>query len=45
MDPIIEEVGSFGTFQYRIVFIVGLVSMLASASIYSTIFIAAEPKV
>lgn len=45
MDHIIEGVGSFGKFQYRIVFIVGLVSALSSALIYATIFIAAEPEV
>ena len=43
MDHLIESVGSFGNFQYRIIFIVGLVSMLSSALIYATIFIAAEP--
>lgn len=43
MDHIIESVGSFSKFQYRIVFIVGLVSALSSALIYATIFIAAEP--
>jgi hypothetical protein len=45
MDHIIEGVGSFGKYQYRIVFIVGLVSALTSALIYATIFIAAEPEV
>ena len=34
MDHIIESVGSFGKFQYRIIFIVGLVSALSSALIY-----------
>lgn len=43
MDHLIESVGSFGKFQYRIILIVGLVSMLSSALIYATIFIAAEP--
>jgi len=34
MDHVIESVGSFGRFQFRIIFIVGLVSALSSALIY-----------
>jgi hypothetical protein len=43
MDELIEKVGEFGKFQYKVIVIVGLVSALSSACIYATIFIAAEP--
>jgi MFS family permease len=43
MDNIIESVGEFGKFQKCVLLIVGLLSALSSATIYATIFTAAEP--
>lgn len=43
MDHVIESVGEFGKFQYKVITIVGLISTLSSACIFATIFISAEP--
>jgi hypothetical protein len=43
MDNVIESVGSFGKFQYKVIVLIGLISALSSALLYATIFIAAEP--
>jgi MFS family permease len=44
MDDVIESVGSFGKFQYRVIVLIGLISALSSALLYATIFIAGEPE-
>jgi hypothetical protein len=44
MEDILRLVGEFGRFQYKITFIIGLISALTSACIYATVFIVAEPK-
>ena len=43
MDHVIESVGEFGKFQYKVITIVGLISTLSSVCIFATIFIYAEP--
>ena len=43
MDRIIESVGSFGKFQFRISFLAGLVAVFSGALLSATVFIAAEP--
>jgi hypothetical protein len=43
MDNIIETVGEFGRFQKGVLVIVGLLSALSSATIFGTIFTAAQP--
>ena len=43
MDNIMENVGEFGKYQKYVLVVVGLLSALSSATIYATIFTAAEP--
>lgn len=44
MENIINSIGPFGKFQKLAAFLIGLLSALTSFTIYSTIFIAAQPK-
>ena len=45
MDGLISSVGSFGRFQYAILFIIGLISGISSSLIYATVFIVGEPDI
>ena len=44
MENILESVGAFGAYQKSMFFIVGLIPVLTSNSLYSTVFTLAEPN-